>query len=130
MFEKQYVAADSSEASDGTKELQLGQDIGKKHKVLQQTFCRDYITEAQFLKYKDNFTKAKYKSLIIKDGKKEGFNSSERVVIAKEFVEKFFIRRHLPILIINLDGVFGIWDYQKEMYVIRHRALETLTILS
>ena len=88
------------------------------------------MTEAQFLKYKDNFTKAKYKSLIIKDGKKEGFNSSERVVIAKEFVEKFFTRKHLPILIINLDGVFGIWDYQKEMYVIRHRALETLTILS
>ena len=52
------------------------------------------------------------------------------MVIAKEFVEKFNNRKHLPILIINLDGIFGIWDYQKEMYVIRHRALEALTILS
>ena len=88
------------------------------------------MTEQQFLKYKDNFSKAKYKSQIIKDGKKQGFTSSERVVIAKDFVEKFFQRRHLPILIINLDGVFGIWDYQKEIFVIRIRALESLAILS
>lgn len=44
-FERQFIAADSSEASDGTKELLLGQDIGKKNKVLHQTFCRDYMTE-------------------------------------------------------------------------------------
>jgi hypothetical protein len=72
------------------------------------------------------FSKSKYKCRI---GKKS-FTSSERVVLAKEFVEKFAQRRHLPTLIVNLDGVFGIWDYQREMYIIRHRALETLAILS
>jgi hypothetical protein len=88
------------------------------------------MSEKEFLKYKDNFSKAKYKSLLAKGGKKQSFTSSERVVIAKEFVEKFISRKHLPILIINLDGVLGIWDYTKEIYIIRARALESLTILS
>jgi hypothetical protein len=88
------------------------------------------MTEKEFHKYKDNFSNVKYKSLLTKDKKKQGFTSSERVVIAKEFVEKFISRKHLPILIINLDGVLGIWDYTREIYIIRAKALESLTILS
>ena len=85
----------------------LGQDIGKKAKLQHSTYCKDYFTEQQFLRYKSNFSKVKYKCRV---GKK-GFTSSIRVVIAKELVEKFHTRKHQPILIINLDGVFGIWDY-------------------
>ena len=129
-FEKTYVAADSSEASDGTKELAVGSDIGKKHKTMNSTFCKDYLTETQFARYKDDFSKVKYKTNIYEEGKKIGFTSSERVVIAKEFVEKFHSRKHLPIILVNLDGIFGIWDYIKEMYIIRNRALESLSILS
>jgi hypothetical protein len=88
------------------------------------------MSEKEFLKYKTNFSKVKYKMLVNQDGKKYGFTSSERVVIAKEFVEKFLSRKHLPILIINLDGVFGIWDYNREMYIVRAKALESLITLS
>ena len=50
--------------------------------------------------------------------------------MAKEFAEKFLSRQHLPVLLINLDGIFGMWDYNREMYIIRNKALESLAILS
>jgi hypothetical protein len=50
--------------------------------------------------------------------------------LGKEFIEKFKARKEQPVLIINLDGALGHWDYVKEMYVIRSKAVESLTILS
>jgi hypothetical protein len=94
----------------------------KQLKNLNSTYCREYVSKNSFNKYKQLFTKRKYKI--------KKFIASERVFLAKEFVEKYEIRRNLPILIINLDGAFGYWDHVKEQYIIRSRMIESITTLS
>jgi len=50
--------------------------------------------------------------------------------MGKDFIDRYDTRRHLPILILNLDGALGFWDYTKEMYVLRHKVFDNLPNLS
>ena len=56
--------------------------------------------------------------------------ASERLYFAKEFIEKPDYRRNMPVLIINLDGVFGYWDHNREIYVIRSKTVDAIMTLS
>lgn len=114
---------ESSDANESVKELQIGQDLGfKQLKNLNSTYCKEYVSKNSFNKYKQLFTKRKYRI--------KKFIASERVFLAKEFVEKYEFRRNLPILIINLDGAFGYWDHVKEQYVIRSKMIDSITTMS
>ena len=124
-----YVAGDSSEASDGVKYIKMGQEIGNKVKVANSTFCKEYYSNSQFNeRYKDNFSKIKFRAKLNNDRKY--FTSSERLYISKDFIEKFDSRKDFPILIVNLDGALGYWDLQREMYVIRSKVVESIITLS
>ena len=102
------------ESSDWDQEklddVQIGLDLGIRHnKVMHSTYCKDYSS----------------KPLKGLDSKKAA--NSVRLFAANQFHEK---RLNLPLIIVNLDGFFGSWDYQKEVYVLRQKMLDSLITLS
>ena len=76
---------------------------------MHSTYCKDYSS----------------KPLKGLDSKKAA--NSVRLFAANQFHEK---RLNLPLIIVNLDGFFGSWDYQKEVYVLRQKMLDSLITLS